>query len=95
MSINDLLAKRAIDVTVEELATVIAYKLQTVEQPKEKRLVKGISGIMEIFKCGRSKASELRKSGVLDAAIIEDGRMFLVDVDKALELVAKKKGGRK
>lgn len=94
--LSDILTKRAIDVTVEELATVIAFKLQGKDQPKEKRLLKGIPGIMEIFKCGRSKASELRKSGVIDAAIIEDGRVFLVDADKALELVAsKRKGGRR
>jgi len=75
----------------EELATM----MQPPEQKKEKRIVKGIPGIMEIFQCKRNKASEIRKSGIIDDAITTSGRIFLVDADKALELMHKHKGGRK
>lgn len=95
-NLQAILDKRAIDVTVDELATVIAAKLSggTIQQPTERRLVRGIPGIMELFQCSRTKASEIRRSGIIDAAITTNGRVFLVDVDKALLLMNKNKGGR-
>lgn len=94
-NIQELLGKRAIDATVDELATVIAAKLLT-NQPRqeEKRVLSGIPGIMEIAQCSRSKASRLRKSGILDAAITPTGRGFLIDANIALELLKNRKKGR-
>lgn len=94
--LQSLLNKRAIDVTVDELASVIAAKLSgtTSQECKERRLVRGIPGIMEIFQCSRSKASEIRNFGIIDKAITVSGRVFLVDVEKALDLMNKTKGGR-
>ena len=95
MDIQELLNKRAIDVTVDELATAIAAKLSA-NQPRheEKKMLSGIPGIMEIAQCSRSKASKLRKSGVLDAVITSIGRGFLIDTNKALELLKNRRGGR-
>ncbi|WP_280747863.1 DUF3853 family protein [Parabacteroides sp. PF5-9] len=101
MAINQTLAptlnKRVIDATVVELAEAVAQIIGGAqhESQKEKKYVRGIPGIMDTFHCSRSKASQMRGSGILDAAIIEDGRIFLLDVDKALELVGRKQGGRK
>ena len=96
INIDNLLDKRAIDITAGELADVILAKLRNEQPAKEKTLVKGITGIMEIFKCGRSKATQLRASGILNPAITTTGRIFLIDVDMALDLVSKKKkGGRR
>lgn len=94
--IQELLNKRAIDVTVNELATAIVAKLST-NQPhhEKKKMLSGIPGIMEIAQCSRSKASKLRKSGVLDAAITSIGRGFLIDENMALELLKNRKKGRK
>lgn len=94
-NMQDLLSKRAIDVTVDELATVIAAKLLAIQpRREEKKVLSGIPGIMEIAQCSRSKASRLRKSGILDAAITTIGRGFLIDANMALELLKKRRGGR-
>lgn len=79
-------------------AKMVAEELATMMKPPEKkepRIVRGLSGIMEIFQCGQTKAQQIRKSGIIDDAITTSGRVLLVDVDKALELMHKYKGGRK
>lgn len=96
-SIQDLLGKRAIDVTVDELATVIATKLVSMQSPKkETRLIKGVNGIKELLQCSRSKASRLHTSGILDSAIVsKSGRIILFDSDKVLDVLKQHKGGRR
>lgn len=91
-ALGDILQKRAIDVTVEELADVICSKLANNSTEKNtKKMLKGIAGIQEIFHCCKSKASKIRRSGILDPAITQTGRDFLIDSDKALELMNKKR----
>lgn len=70
--------------TVGELRKVIAEAMSE----KAPRYVKGLSGLMELFKCSETKAVRIKKSGLIDDAIRQDkrGGMFLVDADKALEL---------
>ena len=55
----------------------------------EKRLVYGLSGIGEIFKCSQSTAARLKKSGILDPAITQVGRKIIIDADLALSLVGR------
>ena len=63
-----------------------------------KKYAYGISGICDIF--GRSKptAQRIKRSGVIDEAIIQSGRTIVIDRQKALALVKEdneKKGGRR
>lgn len=51
---------------------------------------KGIPGLMELLKCGRSKAQQIKSSGVIDEAIIQDGRYIFIEKKKALELLKEK-----
>lgn len=91
---NELLEKRAIDLTADELASVIVEKLLQNEQAKKPistRKLRGLKGIMEIFQCSKSKAQDLRRSGILDNAITPIGRSYLIDESIALKCV---KGGR-
>lgn len=81
--------------TVGEFTELLKSANPSVSANAEKRKLRGIPGIMEIFKCGRSKASEIRKSGIIDDAITTSGNVFLVDEQKALELMNKRKGGRR
>ena len=82
-------------------ARMVAEELQEIQKPKEEpagnRKLRGIQGIMEIFKCSRSKASRIKDSGIIDGAITRiSQRVFLVDEQKALEAMSKKpKGGRR
>lgn len=61
----------------------------------EKRYVYGISGIASIFNCSIPTASRIKAKGKISKAITQIGRKIIIDVDLALELAAKKEGGRK
>ena len=62
----------------------------------EKKYVYGISGIQKLLNCSESSAKRLKKSGVINDAIIQNGRKIIIDVEKALELLKKnQKIGRK
>lgn len=47
--------------------------------------VYGISGIMQLFNCSKSKAQKLKKEVIVDA-IDQDQRTIIVDAKKALQL---------
>jgi hypothetical protein len=55
--------------------------------PKEKRLEYGIGGIQRIFNCSMSTANRIKASGKINRAISQCGRMIVIDVDLALELM--------
>ena len=82
---------RIIDLTVGEfkaLCESFSKPIKSLE--KEKKCVYGLSGIAELFHCSKSAAFELKKSGKIDKAIIQDGRKIIVDKDMALKLVGEK-----
>ena len=60
----------------------------------EKRYVFGIS---KLFGCSQATAQRIKSSGVIDAAISQNGKIIVVDADLALDLlrVSNKKWGRK
>lgn len=53
----------------------------------ENKYVYGIRGIANLLDCSISTANRIKKTGVLDDAIIQRGRTIMVDVEKALELL--------
>lgn len=80
------------------VAEELANMQKSVEiQREESKQYRGLKGIMEIFKCGRKKAIEIKNSGIIDSAITRiSPKIFLVDEQKALEAMNKKpKGGRR
>jgi len=56
---------------------------------KEKRVEYGIPGIARIFNCSMTTANRIKASGKINRAISQHGRMIVVDVDMALELMKK------
>lgn len=84
-------------------ARMVAEELVNMQNPVEEqhgdiKQYRGLKGIMEIFRCGRKKAIELKNSGLIDGAITNiSSKIFLVDEQKALEAVKNKKpkGGRR
>lgn len=63
----------------------------------EKRYVYGLSGISKLFGCSLATAQRIKSSGVIDAAISQNGKIIVVDADLVLDLlrVSNKKWGRK
>jgi hypothetical protein len=57
----------------------------------EKKYEHGLKGLAKLFGCSRSKAAELKSSGILDGAIIQSGKLIIIDKEKAIELLAQHK----
>ena len=55
----------------------------------EKKYEFGLKGLAKILGCSISKASEVKRSGLLDDAIVQNGKIIVIDKDKALQLFAK------
>lgn len=55
----------------------------------EKKYEYGLKGIAKILGCSLSKASEIKSSGILDKAIVQNGNIIIVEKDKALKLFGK------
>ncbi|SEM45053.1 Protein of unknown function [Chryseobacterium taichungense] len=70
--------------TVEEFLEV-SKKINS-----EKKYEFGLKGLAKMLGCSISKASEIKSSGVLDDAIIQNGNIIIIDKEKALVLFAKK-----
>lgn len=56
----------------------------------KKELVYGLDGLAELLGCGKSKAQQVKNSGVLDKAIVQDGKKIIIDKAKALEILFNK-----
>lgn len=69
--------------TVEEFVEV-ANRLTA-----EKKYEYGLKGIAKILGCSLSKASEIKSSGILDEAIIQNGNIIIIEKEKALQLFGK------
>lgn len=56
-----------------------------------KKYVYGILGIAKIFNCSKSTANRIKKEGIIEGAIIQNGRKIIVDVELAMSLLEKHK----
>lgn len=63
--------------------------LEHSEPPRGKKYVYGIRGIAKLLDCSSSSANRLKKSGIIDEAITQNGRKIIVDSELALELIKK------
>lgn len=57
---------------------------QTAAKSAEKDTVYGLDGIMQIFGCSKTKACQIKNSGIIDDAMVVAGRKIIVDANKAL-----------
>lgn len=55
----------------------------------EKKYEYGLKGLAKILGCSVSKASEVKSSGILDDAIIQNRNIIIIDKEKALKLFGK------
>lgn len=84
---NDLYQTPITDLSVGELIDIINQKKVTPNPPKiEKKYVYGLKGLANLLGCSRSHANNIKNSGILDEAIIQNGRKIIVDADLALKL---------
>ena len=74
--------KPLLELTVEEFMNLQKNKVQ------EKKYEYGLKGLAKTLGCSRSKAAEIKSSGILDDAIIQNGHLIIIDKEKAMELMA-------
>lgn len=85
---------RLIDATVGDLLDLIKQE-QTHDEKNDftpqpgNKYVYGLAGLAALFGCTKRSASNLKSSGKIDDAIIQDGRKIVIDADLALKLVKK------
>ena len=49
----------------------------------------GLSGLMDLIGCSKTTAWRIKKSGVIDDAVIQIGKKIIIDNNKALECLKK------
>jgi len=78
---------RIIDLTVGEFKDLFNSLLTGQPAKEDRRVVKGIAGIMELFGVGQSTAQRY-KDGILAPAVQQAGKgcSFVVDVERAIQL---------
>lgn len=78
---NDI---RVIDLTVGQLKTLISETIsKEITKEELKGTEYGIAGIARIFGVSISTANRIKKSGIIEEAITQNGRNILIDVAKA------------
>lgn len=96
------------DSTIEDLASVMKEALGFINEPgkevkgdpfssSKKHYVYGIKGLAKLLGASSSTAQRIKSSGVLDAAISQNGKIIVIDADLALDLlrISNKNWGRK
>lgn len=83
---------RIIDLTVEQLLALLDERdANKAEAQRLPTVVYGLEGIMEIYRCSKSTAGRVLRSGRIDEAVTRiSARKFAVNVAKALTLCPNK-----
>lgn len=53
----------------------------------KKHYVYGLAGLCNLLECSTATASRIKRSGVIDAAISQVGKIIVVDADLAIDLI--------
>lgn len=77
-----------VDCLVGKLAEVTAGVPETITK---KNYVYSLAGLSKLLGCSISTVARIKKSGVLNAAISQKGKIIVVDADLALDLMNLKK----
>lgn len=70
---------------VDRLLSIVDGEAEN--KPDKKNLVYGLAGLSELLGCSMSTAARIKKSGVLNPAIHQTGKIIVIDADYALELM--------
>lgn len=73
--------------TVEEFMELQKKAIKSTQNPQ---YTYGLIGLANLLGCSRAKASAIKSSGILDEAIIQNGKIIIIDKEKALKLFNEK-----
>ncbi|SDE00570.1 DUF3853 family protein [Riemerella columbipharyngis] len=57
----------------------------------EKTYLYGLAGLSKLLGCSISTASRIKKEGIFDEAIFQQGKLIIIDKEKFIELMKQKK----
>ena len=79
--------------TLQELTSELMEEFQSqfLTLLSKKKYEYGIKGLAKILGCSRAKASKIKNSGVINEAIFQNGKIIIIDIEKALGLLNKNK----
>ena len=100
MEQNKLLLNTTLEEFIEALAEGLglASQNETVEKNVKKHYVYGLQGLSDLLGCSLSTSARVKKSGAIDAAISQQGKIIVIDADLALDLLnvqKNRKGGNR
>lgn len=92
---DEILNKQIFTMTGAEIVELFSFlvpihQVTQVTDFTTKKYVYGINGLANLLKCGKTKAQELKSSGILDEAITQIGKKIIIDAEKAIELLKNK-----
>lgn len=83
--------------SVNELKLIISHmleeKLHALEDNGQTPTTRvyGIQGLADLLHCSRTKASQIKKLGLIDEAITQVGRKIVIDAELAIKLLNKRR----
>ena len=82
---------------VEVLKEELGFASDNIFPSGGKHYVRGMKELAKALHCSISTAQRIKSSGVIDAAISQNGKVVVIDVERALDIlrVSNKKWGRK
>jgi len=87
-----LLLNTSLEEFIEALRTGLGLSLLKEDEPHtedspKKHYIYGMKGLAQLLGCSLSTANRIKKSGVLNAAIAQKGKIIVIDADLALDLL--------
>lgn len=87
-----LLLNSTIGEFIEALRTGLGLGLHEEEDPyrentPKKHYIYGIKGLAQLLGCSLSTANRIKKSGAINAAIAQNGKIIVIDADLAMSLL--------
>lgn len=76
-------------------AATVPQQPQPQQETGTPEYVYGISGLAELLGCSKSTAANIKRSGVIDAAIIQHNRTIIINASTALNLLNKHNSNRR
>ena len=87
---EEILNKPIMTMTGREFLELFGKAINTPAKVKDfsqTECVFGLDGLASLIGCKKTKAQQVKNSGILDDAIIQNGRKLIIDKNKALELL--------
>ncbi len=89
---DKLLLNSSLEEFIEALRTGLGLSFHGEDEPHtnkspKKHYIYGMKGLAQLLGCSLSTANRIKKSGAIDAAIAQKGKIIVIDADLALDLL--------